>query len=241
MSDRVPSTVASTGQLLDGAIALAEREAPKVTQPPMTTRRWAWYLAGQWYCAHHSVALLPELAERFEAAGRSELADFARLKYEEEHGHDQFAIDDLQALGFNAAALTHAVPPVPSAAALVDYARACVRGQEPSRFLGYVYALERRVLRLTDAWFERLGEQLPPGAPIATGLRAHATVLDHEHVAQAVEFICRLPARDRASIALGAHRATEISCALAPNAFPPEDELESWLAPHTREPQGVLS
>jgi hypothetical protein len=233
------SDAATTRRLLDGAIAAAERDAPEVEQPPMTALRWAWYLASQWYCAHHSVALLPELIERYDALGRSDLAAFARLKLEEEQGHDEFATDDLNALGYDADALVRSVPTVPSVAALVAYGRECARGADPTAFLGYTYALERRVLRLTDAWFEGLAQVLPPGAPVATGLRAHATELDVEHVEEAVDFIALLPAADRTSIARACHRTTEISCTPLAQEFPSESQLESWLGHHRQ--RGVRS
>ena len=63
MPGGLPSSVTTTRHLLDGAIAVAEREAPAVKQPQMSARRWAWYLAGQWFCAHQSVALLPPLPD----------------------------------------------------------------------------------------------------------------------------------------------------------------------------------
>ena len=241
MPEASPSSVVTTRHLLDGAIAVAEREAPRVKQPPMSARRWAWYLASQWYCAHHSVALLPELIQRYDALGRPDLASFARLKLEQEEGHDQFALDDLHALGYDAEPLVRSVPPVPSVAALVDYGRACVRGDDPVTFLGYIYTLERRVLRLTDEWFQRLAKVLPPGAPVATGLRVHATEFDPEHVEEAIEFIAALPAADRTSITRACHRMTEISCAPLQNEFPPENKLESWLGRYTRQQQGVRS
>jgi hypothetical protein len=240
MRDALPSTVATTRNLLDGAIAVAEREAKRAQQPPMSARRWACHLVSQWYSAHHSVALLPELICRYDSLGRSDLASFARLKLQEEQGHDRFALEDLRALGYDAESLVRCVPPVPSVAALVRYARACARGPDPAAFLGYIYALERRVLRLTDEWFRLAAKAIPAGAPIATGLRAHATELDHEHVEQAIAFIAVLPAADRSSIARACHRTTEIACTPLAGEFLPEHVLESRLAPFTRQQrQGV--
>jgi hypothetical protein len=238
MPARLPSSVATTRRLLDGAIALAEREAPQVEQPPMTARRWAWYLASQWYCAHHSVALLPNLIRRYEALERADLASFARLKLEEEQGHDEFALSDLSAFGYDADSLVRSVPAVPSVEALVEHGRACALGPNPTTFLGYVYALERRVLRLTDEWFASLADVLPRDAPVATGLRAHATEFDREHVEEAVTFIATLPAGDRTSIVQASHRTTEIACTPLPHEFPSESQLESFLGPH-RQREGV--
>jgi hypothetical protein len=230
MPDSLPATEETTRHLLDGAIAAAERAVPRRQPPPMTTRRWAWHLAGHWHCAHHSVALLPELVERFTAIGRPDLAEFARGKLAEEHGHDQFSLADLRALGFDAEALVREVAPEPVVAAGLDYARACVRGEHPIEFLGYAYALERRVLRLSGEWFGALDAVLPPDVEAASGVRAHATVLDREHVDRAVSFFAGLPPGDRTRIALGCHRITQLCCGPLAGRQPSEAELDRLLA-----------
>jgi hypothetical protein len=69
------------------------------------------------------------------------------------------------------------------------------------------------VLRLSDQ-LEALDAMLPAGVEAASGLRSHATELDGEHVREAIAFIAALPARDRAAIANGCHRITEIYCQL---------------------------
>jgi len=236
MPDSLPATVASTRQLLDGAIAAAERAAPVAVPAPITARRWAWQLVSQWHCAHHSVALLPALIARFDTTGREELAEFARLKLEEEEGHDRLPLADLRALGYDAEALVARTSPMPVVGIALDYARSCVRGEHPVEFLGYVYALERRVLRVSDEWFTRLQEVLPAGIEAASGVRAHATEFDHRHVEESVAFIARLPADDRTRIALGCHRVCEILGTASPGQDPGEDELERWLSPFRRDP-----
>jgi hypothetical protein len=243
MPDTLPATHDTTRHLLDGAIAAAERAAPRMRPPAMTARRWAWDLAGQWYGAHHSVALLPELIERYEAAGRYELAEFARQKLVEEQGHDQLPLADLRALGYDALALVQAVPPPSWVVGGLDYALDCVRGERPVEFLGYVYALERRVLRFTDDWFIALHAVLPGCAEAASGLRAHATEFDAEHVNDAIAFFTSLSAVDRTRIAIGAYRTTQISCAAFVGQHPSEAELDRWLPPvrHARVSAGGSS
>ena len=234
MPDSLPATYETTRHLLDGAIAAAERAAPRVQVPPMTARRWAWHLASQWHCAHHSVALLDELIERYDATERPDLAEFAHRKLEEEQGHDQFPLADLRALGYDAEALIQALPPPPGVAAGLDYARDCVRREHPVDFLGYVYALERRVLRFSEDWFAALEAVLPPGVEAASGLRAHASEFDVEHVGEAISFFAGLSADDRTRIAIGCYRTTQISCAAFPGQHPSEAELDCWLSPVQR-------
>jgi hypothetical protein len=232
MPDSLPATVETTRHLLDGAIAAAERLAPPQQEPPMTALRWAWNLVSQWHCAHYSVALLPDLIERYELMGRPDLAEFTRLKVAEERGHDQFPLADLRALGYDAEPLVRAVSPVSTVTAGLEYARSCATGERPVEFFGYMYALERRMLGVSDGWFAALDAVLPPGVDAASGLRSHANELDIEHVDEAVAFIAGLPADDRTAIAIGCYQTTQICC--AQSRTPSEAELESWLSSFQR-------
>ncbi len=137
---------------------------------------------------------------------------------------------DLRALGYDAEMLVEQVAPAPEVAAGLEYARQCVRGEHPVEFLGYVYALERRVLRLSQQWFADLDAVLPAGVEAASGARAHATQLDAAHVAEAVSFIAGLPAADRTRIALGCHRITRLYCGSLANHHPSEAELDRLLS-----------
>jgi hypothetical protein len=228
MPDSQPATEETTRHLLDGAIVAAEQSAPAIDEPPITPRRWAWNLVSQWHCAHHSVALLEDVIERFDAIARPDLAAFARQKLEDELGHDQFALDDLAALGYDANQAVRHVPPAPTVTAGLDYANSCVQGEQPSEFLGYTYALERRVLDLDDDWFTALEAGLPPD--VTTGLRKHASELDSDHVEAAITFVAGLPAADRTTIATGCYRTTQICCAWSPDQVPSDAELERWLS-----------
>lgn len=228
MPDSQPATEETTRRLLDGAIAAAEQSAPPIQEPAITPRRWAWNLVSQWHCAHHSVALLADVVERFEAIARPDLVAFARKKLEDELGHDQFALDDLTALGYDANQAVRRVRPAPTVTAGLDYANSCVQGEQPVEFLGYVYTLERRVLNFDDKWFTALDAVLPPD--VTTGIRKHASKLDAGHVDEAITFIAGLPATDRTTIATGCYRTTQICCAWSPDQIPSDAELESWLS-----------
>ena len=220
----------STRHLLDGAIAAAEREAAPPRPAVMTAVRWAWELVNQWYVATRSIALLGEARERYAAIGRADLAEFTARRLDEERGHDQFPLDDLSALGYHAETAVADVPPAAAATALIDYAARCVEGPEPIEFLGYIHAMERHVIRLSDDWFAALEESLPAAADAASGLRAHAGELDVEHVDEAVAFFAGLPADDRAGVALGCYRTTAIRNAPTQAPGPSEADLEAWFA-----------
>lgn len=195
-------TLATTRHLLEGAMSAGERGAGAVGPWPPSAPRWALDLVDQWYTAHHSVALLPVAIERYESMQRPELALFAHRKLEEEAGHDRMPLDDLCALGYDAEAVVREVPPGPTASGLVQYAGACIEGPEPVRFFGYIFVLERRVIRITDDALRRLESALPGGADATSGVRAHAVQFDYQHVEELVAFVSELPANDRTAVAL---------------------------------------
>jgi hypothetical protein len=230
MPDGQPATEETTRHMLDGAIAAAERAAPSIEEPPLTPRRWAWHLVSQWHCAHHSLAVWPDVIERFEAMSRPDLAGFARQKLEDEQGHDQYALDDLAALGYDAEAAVRDIRPAPTVTAAVQYAQRCVEGETPVELLGYMYTLERRVLNLDGDWLEALAAILPPGVDAASGVRIHSSDLDLEHVDEGVAFFTRLPATDRTAIALACYRTTHICCAWSQDQIPTDAELEGWFS-----------
>ena len=235
MSDSIAATAQTTRHLLDGAIAVAERAAASDLRSPAITRvRWAWQLIGQWYTAHHGIALLPDLIDRFSDDGRPDLAAFTRRKLDEEAGHDQFAIDSLEAIGYNAEALVGQVTPPPDAVAVLTYARACARGATPVEFLGFAYALERRVIRVSPEMIASVDALFEPGIDATAGLRAHAGELDIGHVEEFIAFVVGLPAADRARIALGCHRTAEIACATGAGVDPSDTELARRLDPFRR-------
>lgn len=205
-----PATPATTRHLLDGAIAAAERVSASTEPPPLTKSSWALQLVDQWYVAHHSVALLPGAIRRYERMARPDLARFSQQKLAEETGHDLLPLADLRTLGYDLPAVVERVPPSAIAHTLVEYARESIAGPHPARFLGYVYALERRVLRITEPMLGALERRL--GVAAASGVRAHAQEFDRGHVAELVEFVAGLPAEDRTEIVLGVHATAEICC-----------------------------
>jgi hypothetical protein len=231
-----PATAASTRQLLDGAIAAGERRAPAGAAPEMSAARWAWWLTGQWRSARDSIALIPRAIERFRSDRRAELAAFAEGKLADEQGHERFPLDDLRALGYDAEALVEAVPADPGVLAGLDYARRSLEGPYPLEFLGYMYTLERRMARITPEWLDDVERALPGGCGATSALRLHAGALDREHVEAAVTFIAGLPAGDRAAVATGCFRTTELRCAGLRGAQPTEAELQTWFAPFARAP-----
>lgn len=237
MRASLPGTLETTRHLLDGAIVAAERANPPAKPPPMSDIRWAWDLLNQWFIASHSVMLLEQSVGCYARLARTDLAEFARERLEGELGHDQFPLDDLGALGYDAAALVRELAPEPVAAALIELATDCLDGDEPTQFLGYIHAMERHAIRVPHDWFDTLAGVLPPDVDAASGLRAHATDLDLEHVDEAVAFFARLPATDRAAIARGCFLTAQIRCAAGEPAS--EAELRRRLSPYLNHPPSL--
>lgn len=209
-------SLATTRHLLEGAMRAGERGSVQPGTWPPTARRWALDLVDQWYTAHHSVALLPVAIKRYESMQRAELVRFARRKLEEEAGHDRLPLNDLRALGYEPEAAVKDVPPGPIARALIRYARDCVHGPEPVGFLGYIFMLERRVIRITDDALQKLDSALPSGVQATSAVRAHAVEFDHRHVEELVTFVSGLPADDRTAVALACFDTASLISQAAP-------------------------
>ncbi len=239
MPESLAASRESTRNLLDGAIAAAERAHPPAPPAPMTATRWASELVNQWYISVHTIDLLAQAAERFAEMGRAELARFTRLKFEEERGDEEFPLRDLAALGYDAHAVVAEVPPSAAAVRLIDYARGCVNSDHPVDFLGYGHAIERHAIRVTPAYIAAVERALPPDVDAVSGLREHAADLDVRHVEEAIAFFTRLPAADRTRIALSCYRASVIRAGSNSAEDPTEAELERRLQPlrtHTIHP-----
>lgn len=227
-----PGSPETTRHLLEGALAagqrLARRDQPT---PPLTPLRWAWRLAGYYHTTHSTPGLMAEAAERFAAAGRQALAAYARLKVQDEGGHDALALRDLAALGYAAAALVAAVRPA-TAAALVDYFVQTVRAADPVGCVGYAYALERMAISISRRYIEQVEALLPAGVRATRCLRVHSSIgADVSHVQDALDLTSCLPAADRVRIAQACFQTVIIRYSTPLDDYLSDAELERRLAP----------
>jgi hypothetical protein len=211
-----PGTEASTARLLDGAVALGQRDAgPGEPPPPLTVERWAWRLCGYYHTTTVTPALMAVAAERFAAAGREALAAWAREKAVEERGHDALALRDLAALGYDAEAAVAQLRPS-TAVALAERLRAAVHADDPVGCVGYAYALERLALARGPDYVARVEAVLPPGVRATRCLRVHSALgSDRKHVHETVALVASLGAPERARIAVAAYE-TAVQCCAAP-------------------------
>jgi hypothetical protein len=168
--------------------------------------------------------------ERFEALGRPDLAGFAQGKVDEETGHDELALADLRALGYEADALVAAIVP-PGPAALVAAEDRTIEGDEPIASLGYGYAIERSSTRVGAGYLEALQEILGHGVFATRCLRVHSALgADVEHVHSAVRFIAGMAGQDRTRITAAVYEAALLIYGTHDGQDPPESELACLLA-----------
>lgn len=222
-----PGTVESTRRLLDGALAAAEQVAARTRGPtvPMTALRYAWRVVGFYHLTRATPRIMRRAVERFEERDRSELAAFAAENLEEELGHDELALADLEALGYRADELVAAVVP-PAAAALVARQEEAVEGDDPLDAFGFGYAIERSSTRIGASYLTALEEVLGPEVDATRCLRVHSALgADVAHVESKVRFYSGLDAAERVRIARAVYQAALVIYRDQPNQEPPEDEL----------------
>ena len=224
--------VESTRLLLDGAIGAASRDAPRpAVRPSLTPARWAWRLAGYYQTTHATPRLMAAAAERFAAADRTALADWARDKVREEAGHDRLALRDLAALGYDSVRVAEILAP-PTAAALVRYFEARVlEDDDPVGCVGYAYALERLALERGASDIAAVEAILPPGVMATRCLRVHsATGSDAAHVEETVHLVAGLEAPERARVARACYETAAIYCTPPTGGFMTEEALTATLS-----------
>lgn len=227
---RCEGSFATTCNLLDGVICAAQRSIAKVeSTPPLTLGRWAWRLAGYYHTTHATPRLMTEAAERFAAAGRIRLAQYAARKAENEKRHDELSLRDLKALGYHAELLVEKLIP-PTAARLVDYFTRCVRAPDPVGCIGYSYALERLAVAINKEYIEQVKMVLPPGVRATRCLRVHSALgSDARHLGEAIEIIASSSACERERIALACYETTKICCSPPPDGYLSEEAIEKRL------------
>jgi len=227
-----PGSLATTRNLLDGAVGAGQRSVAQAEPPPpLSAIRWVYRLAGYYHTTHVTPGLMEQAAARFAAAGQESLARWAETKTREERGHDELALRDLRALGYAAERVVDELRPA-IAVALASAFSAWVLGPDPVYCVGYAYALERLALTRGPDYLARVESVLPKGVLATRCLRVHSgTGSDARHVEETALLVASLPAEERAKIALACYETAAL-CSMSPKGgHLTEDALQQVLAP----------
>lgn len=223
-------SIATTRQLLDGAIASAKYAVNSDVRPPaLTAKRWLWRLAGAYHMTHPVPQLLQEAARRFALQDHSILTEWAEEKAQEEAGHDLLALRDIQSLGYDAEAVVGTLVP-PAAKVLMDYFTRSVQDENPIDCVGYSYTMERMALGVGKEYIQKVEDLFPPNVNATRCLRTHSSIgADAEHVEETVEMIAKLTSQERVRIVRACYE-TALMCFSPAQSYMTDEMLEPMLA-----------
>ncbi len=219
-----------TRKFLDQAIMSAARDASSDCKPPgLTHSRWVWQLASSYLLTHSTPRLMEEASQRFAAAGRWSLSQWAAQKAYEERDHDQLALIDIQSMGYEAEAVVKALI-APSAVALVNFFTKSVRAADPIGCIGYCYTMERLAMNIKPEHIRLIEEILPPGTYATRCLRMHSSLgSDMKHVEETLEIVARLTLKERIDIADACYETALLYFTSLKEEHISEEELQQVL------------
>jgi pyrroloquinoline quinone (PQQ) biosynthesis protein C len=216
---------------LDQQILRAAKETlSDYSAPPLTPDLWAFKLATFYYLTHFTSSFMKTAAQGFLAQNRLELAFWAYQKSAEEANHDQLALQDIAAMGYDPAGVIESFH-TPSISSLIDYFRSSVESVDPLAAVGYCYAMERIAMSIRKEHIQSVVEMLPTGASAVSCLRVHsAEGSDVSHVKETVEVISQLSERTRSKIAEACYKTSLLHFENIKRGTPSQSELRMRLS-----------
>jgi pyrroloquinoline quinone (PQQ) biosynthesis protein C len=176
----------------------------------LTLLRYIRWLVGNYVFAGQTPGLFRRAAERFEAAGRGDLAEFALQKAAEETGHADLAYRDMEGLGLPAAEVIALIQP-PSATAFVHCFRDYVESNTPLALFGFSYCLERMAVERDDAFIRAVEAICPPQSKACRFLRVHSNVgSDGGHVHEQLSFFESLTGEELSLVTSAAYETARL-------------------------------
>jgi pyrroloquinoline quinone (PQQ) biosynthesis protein C len=161
---------------------------------------YAAYLANVFHYAQHSAMVIAIAGGRCTRT-QPELARYLLRHAEEELGHEQWALDDLAALGVSAEK-ARSSRPVPACAAMIGYEYYVAGHANPVGLFGWLYTLEAMGDDLGGRIAQAVGSQLGGAGTQGVKFLAGHGIADQEHTADLTRVISEFvtdPA-DRAEI-----------------------------------------
>lgn len=225
-------TKTRTRQLLESSIILAQHAASENRRPPaLTPLRYVWRLVGMYHLCQPTPQLMQQAAQRFSEAGRSKEAGLVADKAIEEQDHDQLALLDLEAAGYQAKLLVEAVFP-PAAARLVDYFTRSVQAPDPIGCIAYCFTLERIALAIGENQLHQIELMFPPGTHVTRCLRVHSSIgSDVKHVEETVELVSELAFEQQIQVAIACYEVALLCFKPPRESYASEEELQNLLRP----------
>ena len=163
----------------------------------VTRTRYVAFLREAYHHVKHTVPLLAACRDRL-GAERAFLRAALDHYIEEEHGHEQWILEDLRACGEDAEA-TRRGAPGPAAEIMVAYAYDYIQRINPTGMFGMVHVLEGTSSALATRAAQAIGAALalPPRA--LRYLTSHGS-LDQEHVGFFAGVVNRLAPADQHAV-----------------------------------------
>jgi len=195
---------ATTGKLLDTAIAAAKVAVQSDRRPPaLTSIRWIWRLAGAYHMTSPVPGLMRNAAKGFAKSKRFDLEEWALEKAEEETGHDLLALN----------------------------ARS-TEDRNPIDCVGYTYTMERLSLGIGKEYIQKVEDLIPPEINATRCLRVHSAVgADASHAEENVALIAKLTASERTRIARACYETALMCFSPPPGEYIADEELQQLLQP----------
>lgn len=177
----------------DRAWLLAAPAIQRCMAGDVTRSLYVAFLTQAYHHVKHTVPLLMAVGSRLPDR-HAWLRDAVLHYLEEETGHDEWILNDIEAAGGDRAAAAASLPAVPTEA-MVAYAYDTVMRGNPVGFFGMVHVLEGTSVALALAAADSIAGALalPPRA--FTYLRSHGE-LDKEHVNDLARILERLDDED---------------------------------------------
>jgi pyrroloquinoline quinone (PQQ) biosynthesis protein C len=155
----------------------------------VTRELYVAFLTQAWHHVRHTVPLLMAVGSRLPAR-HAWLLDPVLHYLEEEAGHDEWVLNDIEAAGGDRAAIAASRPGI-ATEAMIAYAYDTVMRGNPIGFFGMVHVLEGTSVSLALTAADRIQSALALPTRAFTYLRSHGE-LDREHVNDLAQILGRL-------------------------------------------------